>query len=130
MAEGKLKMAFVHNAFIEYRIPLFKNLCRIYNINFFFEWFDLSLGKNKDELPFQLLKSFKINDQYSASPMLFFHLLKGKYNLFIAGAIGQINTYLTFFVSRLLKKPFIYWDENPNFANNEQEDSKVLHRQV
>ncbi len=44
--------------------------------------------------------------------MLFAHLIKGRYNFFIAGAIGQINTYITFFTSRLLRKPFIFWDEN------------------
>jgi glycosyltransferase involved in cell wall biosynthesis len=44
--------------------------------------------------------------------MLFIHLLNGKYNFFISGAIGQVNTYITFIVSRLLRKPFIFYDEN------------------
>ena len=44
--------------------------------------------------------------------MLFLRLIKGRYNFFIAGAIGQINTYIAFFTSKLLRKPFIFWDEN------------------
>ena len=112
MVNDKLKIAFVHNAYIEYRIPLFENLNAIYNIKFFFEWFDLSMVKNKVSLSYQLPKSFKITNQYSFSPTLFLCLIKGKYNFFIAGAVGQINTYITFFISRLLRKPFIFWDEN------------------
>lgn len=112
MTRDKLKIAFVHNAYIEYRIPLFERISAIYAVNFFVEWFDSSISRNKSKFSFQLLRSCKITNEYSFSPMLFVNLLKGKYNLFIAGAIGQINTYITFFVSRLLRRPFIFWDEN------------------
>ena len=105
-------MAFVHNAYIEYRTPLFDKLSSKYNSHFFFEWFDSSINKTKPTVSFQILTSIKINSKYSFSPMLLIHLLKGKYNFFVAGAIGQVNTYITFFVSRLLRKPFIFYDEN------------------
>ena len=107
-----MKIAFVHNAYIEYRIPLFERLSTLYDVIFFFEWFDLSIGRKKPLISFRFLKSFKITGEYSFSPMLFLQLIKGKYQVFIAGAIGQANTYLAFFVSRLLRKPFIFWDEN------------------
>ena len=61
---------------------------------------------------FQILPSVKITSKYSFSPTLLIHLLKGKYNFFVAGAVGQLNTYITFFVSKLLRKPFIFYDEN------------------
>lgn len=105
-------MAFVHNAFIEYRTPLFEKLSSRYNVKFFFEWFDSSKSKSKPSFLFQFLRSFKITKNYSFSPFLFFYLLYGRYNLFIAGAIGDPNTYIAFLVSRLLRKPFIFWDEN------------------
>ena len=103
---------YKRQAFIEYRIPLFEKLSLDYDISFYFEWFDSSLSRSKPTFKFQFLKSTKITNNYSFSPLLFFYLLKGRYNLFIAGAIGQINTYITNLVSRLLRKPFIYWDEN------------------
>ena len=107
-----MNVAFVHNAFIEYRIPLFEKLSRDYNLNFYFEWFDSSLSRSKPTFKFRFLKSIKITKDHSFSPLLFFHLLKGRYNLFIAGAIGQINTYIAYLTSSLLRKPFIFWDEN------------------
>lgn len=112
LPKTNLKIAFVHNAYIEYRTPLFEKLSAKYNMTFFFEWFDISFAKSKPKFYFRFLKSYPIKDEYSFSPMLFYFLIKGKYNLFIAGAIGQVNTYITYFVSRLLRKPFIFWDEN------------------
>ena len=112
MSRAKPKIAFVHNAYIEYRTPLFEKLSDQYCVNFFFERFDRSLIREKPYFQLRFLINFKIAKDYSFSPLLFFHLLGGKYNLFIAGAIGQVNTYVAFFVSRLLRKPFIFWDEN------------------
>ena len=102
----------MHNAYIEYRTPLFEKISSKYDVNFFFEWFDRSFAKNESKFHFRFLKSYTIQSEYSFSPLLFFNLLKGRYNLFIAGSIGQINTYITYFISRLLRKPFIFWDEN------------------
>ena len=105
-------MAFVHNTFVEYRTTVFEKLSSHYNVDFFFERFDSSLFNRRSTFKFQFLRNFKVNKSYSFSPFLFFHLLNGKYNLFVAGAIGELNTYVTFFVSRLMRKPFIFWDED------------------
>lgn len=112
MVKTKLKIAFIHNAYVEYRIPFFEKLSSQYRVSFFFEWFDKSIDVNKSRFLFRFLKSLKIINNYSFSPLLFFYLLRGKYNLFIAGAIGEVNTYIAYFASILLHKPFIFWDEN------------------
>jgi glycosyltransferase involved in cell wall biosynthesis len=43
--------------------------------------------------------------------MLPFHLLRGRYNLFIGADIGHPGTYITFVVAKLLRKPFILCNE-------------------
>jgi glycosyltransferase involved in cell wall biosynthesis len=112
MIRTNLKIAFVHNSYIEYRTPFFDKVSLHFNTRFFFERYDSSLARDKPAFMFRFLRSLKINGNYSFSPLLFFHLLNGKYQVFVAGAIGELNTYITFFVSRLLRKPFIFWDEN------------------
>ena len=112
MSRTRLKIAFVHNSYIEYRTPFFDKISSHFNTSFFFERYDSSLVRDKPYFMFRFLRSLDINRNYSFSPFLFFHLLNGKYQVFAAGAIGELNTYVTFFVSRLLRKPFIFWDEN------------------
>jgi len=109
---GKLKVGFVHNAYIEYRTPFFESLSSQYNVNFFFERLDSKFKARESRFSFKLLKSLKITDNYSFSPLLFFFLVKGRFNLFIAGAVGEINTYIAFLTSILLRKPLVFWDEN------------------
>ena len=112
MIRTNLKIAFVHNSYIEYRTPFFDKVSSHYNTSFFFERYDSSLLGDKPPFMFRFLRSLNINKNYSFSPLLFFHLLNGKYHVFVAGAIGELNTYITFFVSSLLRKPFVFWDEN------------------
>lgn len=101
----------MHNAYIDYRTPLFEKISEKYDVHFFFEWVDQSFVKNSSPFRLKILRSFRFVDAYAFSPLLFFFLLKGKFNLFIAGGKGQINTYVTYVLSRLLRKPFIFWDE-------------------
>ena len=112
MSRTRLKIAFVHNSYIEYRTPFFDKISSYFNMSFYFERYDLSLVRDKPSFMFRFLRGLDINRNYSFSPFLFFHLLIGKYQVFVAGAIGELNTYVTFFVSCLLRKPFIFWDEN------------------
>lgn len=111
MVETKLRMAFVHNAYIDYRTPLFEKISEKYDVHFFFEWADQSFVKNSNSIRLKILRSFRFVGEYAFSPLLFFFLLKGKFNLFIAGGKGQVNTYVAYVLSRLLRKPFIFWDE-------------------
>ena len=43
--------------------------------------------------------------------LLWYHLVKGKFNLFIAGDALNISTIMTFIIAKLLMKPFILWEE-------------------
>lgn len=101
----------MHNAYIDYRTPLFEKISEKYDVHFFFEWVDQSFVRNSSSIRLKILRSFRFVDEYAFSPLLFFFLLKGKFNLFIAGGKGQINTCVAYVLSRLLRKPFIFWDE-------------------
>lgn len=112
LPEARLKIAFVHNAFIEYRTPLFEKISTQYAVDFFFEWFDHSFIEDKSKIQhYRFPRSFPPKTERSFSPTLFFYLLEGKYDLFIASGIGPLSTYITYLVSRLLHKPFVFWDE-------------------
>lgn len=101
----------MHNAYIDYRTPLFEKISEKYDVHFFFEWVDQTFVRNSSSIRLKILRSFRFVEEYTFSPLLFFFLLKGKFNLFIAGGKGQINTYVAYVLSRLLRKPFIFWDE-------------------
>lgn len=102
------KIAFVHNFLLDYRKPLFSKLAYCFNFNFFFEASNTSFESN---FSFSILKLIKLTKSFSFSPSLPLHLINGKFSLFIGCGIGQINTYITFLISRILRKKFIFWDE-------------------
>jgi len=43
--------------------------------------------------------------------MLVVYLLKKKYDIYIASDMQTVNTWITFIVAKLLRKPFILWEE-------------------
>ncbi|MBN2604096.1 MAG: glycosyltransferase family 4 protein [Candidatus Thermoplasmatota archaeon] len=113
--KNQLKIAFVFYAYLGYRIPLFEKLSSEYNMHFFFEYFDSSFKrdtKHASKIRLNFLKRIKLTSKYFFSPSLFLYLIKGRYDVFIGGNIGEINTYITCLVARLLRKPFVFWDEN------------------
>ncbi len=114
-SKNPLRIAFFHNMYIKYRLPLFQKLSRIFNITYFFGEVDSKTPVQNRIFNFKVLKSVpfvKTNLYYSTlSPTLFFHLLKGKYDLFIGCGMGQISTHIVFLVSRLARKPFIVCEE-------------------
>ena len=110
-----MKIAFIHNRYIGYRLPFFEKLAKIYGTDFFFDQIDPKTKIRKCAFTYKVLRSIQILNSSiydcTLSPMLPFHLLRGRYNLFIGADIGHPGTYITFVVAKLLRKPFILCNE-------------------
>lgn len=113
--QSGLKIAFVHNRYIGYRLPFFEKLAKLFDIRYFFDQVDPKTNVQGYIFSFNVLRSFQIlhSPIYDVtwSPMLPYHLLKGKYNIFIGADVGHPGTYVAFIVARLLRKPFILCNE-------------------
>lgn len=113
--ESGLKIAFVHNKHIGYRLPFFEKLAQLFDIRYFFDKVDPKTKVQECIFPCKILRSVQIlqSSDYDVtwSPMLPYHLLKGRYNLFIGGDVGHPGTHIAFIVAKLLRKPFILCNE-------------------
>ena len=115
LSKTNLKIAFIHNAYIGYRLPFFEKLADLFNIRFFIDYIDPKTMVQKGNFTYNVLRSVQVvkSSTYNItwSPSLPFHLLKGKYNLFVGADIGHPGTFLAFLIARLLRKPFILCNE-------------------
>ena len=113
--KGSLRIAFIHNRYIGYRLPFFEKLAKLFDTKFFFDQIDSKTTVQKRVFSYVVLKSVQILQSpvydFTWSPMLPYHLLKGKYNFFIGSGVGHLGTFVTFIVARLLRKPFVLWNE-------------------
>jgi glycosyltransferase involved in cell wall biosynthesis len=113
--ESDLKIAFIHNRYIDYRLPFFEKLASLLDTEFFFDQVAPKTKVQKCLFVYKVLRSVQIlqTSEYDVtwSPMLLYHLLKGKYNVFIGADLGQPGTYTAFIVARMLRKPFILCNE-------------------
>jgi len=59
-----------------------------------------------------MLKSIPVPGiiDYEFPPSLFFHLIKGRFNVIIAAGAAQLDTMVAFLAARLLRRPFILWN--------------------
>jgi glycosyltransferase involved in cell wall biosynthesis len=105
-----IKIAFIHNRYINYRIPLFELLHKNFDITFFFEY-EGQKQETKIHSSFSVTFYLPRRPRYRLSPALFLKLLVGKYDIFVAGDINQPNTYLACCIARLKRKSFIVWSE-------------------
>ncbi len=105
-----MRLAFVHNRYIGYRIPLFKLISRAFDTTFFF---DSERPKPKTQIHSSFSLTFHLprRPRYRLSPTLPIKLLRGNFDVFIAGDTGLANTYLTCCIAKLENKPFIVWSE-------------------
>lgn len=108
---NEMKIAFIHNRYIAYRLLFFRKLAKMFNILLFFDRVHPKITITDEDFNYKILKSIPILKSYhvTLSPTLFFHLLKGKYHLFIGAGIGHLGTSTAFLISRLTHKPFILW---------------------
>ena len=114
-AKSRPEIAFIHNRYIGYRLPFFEKLAKMYNMKFFFDQVDPKTKVLECHFAYTVLKSIQILESsiydITWSPMLPYHLLKGKYDLFIGADIGHLGTCVTFIIAKLLRKPFILVNE-------------------
>jgi glycosyltransferase involved in cell wall biosynthesis len=120
-------IAFLYPSPINYRIPLFRILSKLYNIHFlFFQLLQHEIHvtnavprseifwQKLPNIPIPLMKSYKENAY--GTPIipltLFWKLVRGKYDIIISKNFNSVATCLAFFASRLTKKPLIVWEEN------------------
>jgi len=105
-----IRIAFIHNYYIHYRVPLFKMLSQIFDIMFFFDNVSVYVKSMDKSLKYVInigppIKGVKF--PFS----LWFHLIKNNPDIVIAGDATNPSTIISFIVSKLLRKPFILWEE-------------------
>jgi glycosyltransferase involved in cell wall biosynthesis len=117
MIKRSLKIAFVHNYYIHYRVPLFELLAEKYNVTFFFDSIHSYISRISRKIKFKI--PFNIHVKGEAIPLsLWYHLIKGKFNMVIAGDAINLSTIMAFFIAKLLRKPFILWEERWFWTNS------------
>ncbi len=121
MNTGKIRVAFWHNTFAPYRVPLFQQLSA-------FDDIDLTLyyGSPKDRhrqwdvdfgsgYRYILLPSMTIPGYpYKFNYTLFSELLRQRYDVHIASE-NELGCQLMFLAARYVKSPFIVWSEQIDY---------------
>lgn len=105
-----LKIAFVHNYYIHYRVPLFKMLSRIFDVRFFFDDIHKYMKNVSSDLNYVINPGPKIKG-VKFPILLWFHLLKYKPDIIVAGDATYPSTIIAFIISKLLRKTFVLWEE-------------------
>lgn len=112
-----LKIAFVHNYYIHYRLPLFKKLSQIFNMKFFFDDIHRYVDFVSKDLQYKVnigpkLRGVKI-------PLsLWLHLFVYNPSVIIAGDAALPSTIVAFMFAKILRKPFILWEERWFWKNS------------
>jgi glycosyltransferase involved in cell wall biosynthesis len=107
------KVCFVHNMYINYRLPLFERLSKRFDITFFFDEVAPTAEVSRGRFDFKLLRSILVMPSYqrTLSPALAFHLLRHKPNLFLGSGMSHFGAQVAFLLSRSMRKPYVLWEE-------------------
>lgn len=105
-----MRIAFVHKKYIDYRLPLFEWISKVFDTTFFFEY-EWKKIKTAVRSSFSLSVYPPRRPRYCFSPALPLKLLLGDFDIYLAGDIGLPNTYLTGWIAKLKRKPFVVWSE-------------------
>ena len=117
----KVKVAFCHIYLSPYRIGFFEKLSEssVLDVDFFIGALEpkgatwgMGLEKiiKKIRFKYHILFSPKFKGNFPILNLsLPFRLIKGKYHVFLSGALEFPGTYVAFICSRMLRKPFILW---------------------
>jgi glycosyltransferase involved in cell wall biosynthesis len=121
-AGDMVKILFVHNTAMPYRIPFFKELTEKYDTKFIFTHFQRSFKRRGMNIPkIQELKDSNYEILDNRFPLenalrLFFILLKSDFDI-VVGSINYIppsafiTNFLCFFIGKLKGKKTIFWSE-------------------
>lgn len=105
-----IKIGFVHNRFIWYRIPLFKKLSKNYNIKFIFTHENNDNLNAIKEIDYVLLKN-----RAGFALGLFKEIITNDYDIFIIGCCSNLQelfeTLVSIFIIKIMRKPAIIWSE-------------------
>jgi glycosyltransferase involved in cell wall biosynthesis len=119
--ESKIKIAFVFQFYRYYYKRIFELLSQRYDIDFFFFGGDMSIRRIPPDIrecwgklgnfKGKYLKGFYLLPNLRITPTLIFKLFFGKYDIFIKCHNGRFALPVTFFIAKLLNRPFILWTE-------------------
>lgn len=116
---NRRRVAFVHNLLIHYRIPLFNLLSKSteFKFDFYFgaihPWMPakaLIEEQYQPLFPYVMLKGLRLPEDRFVSPSLLLHLLD-RYDAYVSGPLASPDCWFTFLIAKLLRRPFILWDE-------------------
>ena len=105
-----MKIAFIHNYYIHYRIPIFELLSEKYRVTFFFDAIQSYVENISSKINYIIPFTVKFKN-FSIPVLLPFHLFRKRFDVYISGDAANISTVETFFISMIMKKPFILWEE-------------------
>ena len=105
----KMKIAFVHNMAMHYRIPFFRRLAELYDVDFLFTHAKKVEGLNG--VNYEILRNY-----FGVALGLILRFLKKDYDVIVNGdwdgIPGIIEMISGFTIAKLQRKPFIIWSEN------------------
>lgn len=123
----QLKLVFVHNSAMWYRLPFFKALAQLYDLIIFFT--DASSVEGLQGVKYEVLKrplknwsaiSFLQADVFA--PGLIFRLMVRDYDV----VVGGLFDVATFSIAKIRRKPFMLWSENWHFSERESFAFRLL----
>jgi glycosyltransferase involved in cell wall biosynthesis len=125
----KLKVVLVHNRAMWYRLPFFKALAELYDLEIFFT--DASSVEGLQGVKYEILRrpfkdsraiSFLQADVFV--PGLIFRLIVMDYDV----AVGGLFDVATFVIAKIRRKPFILWSETWHFSERESSTFRLFQR--
>jgi glycosyltransferase involved in cell wall biosynthesis len=123
----QLKVVFVHNSAMWYRLPFFKALAQLYDFFIFFT--DASSVEGLQGVNYEVLKrplknwsatSFLQGDVFALG--LISRLIVRDYDVMVGG----FSDIASFFITKMRRKPFILWSETWHFSDRESFAFKLL----
>jgi len=109
----KPKVYFLHNTIKDYRIPWFELMSKKVDLTLllFRESDKILKTLNVKGLKIKFLSHFKLFNKYGISLPLVKELIFNRYDVIISNDLYFFETYISFFISKLKRKPHIIWAE-------------------